>query len=83
MSKSSYQKLKRQLLQSQMEVSHLKHEIRRIVINKDESTIRKWKMTFDMQDSMEHSIFFGNRQTAPFVMRGIIPLINKKKDSDE
>lgn len=54
----SYQKLKWQLLQSQMEVSHLKYEIRRIVINKDESTIRKWKMTFDMQDSMEHSLFF-------------------------
>lgn len=77
---NSYQKLKQQLLQSQMEVSHLKHEIRRIVIDKDEITIVRWRHRFNLEDVI---LFTERKPNSPFAVRGIIPLINKKKDIDE
>lgn len=60
---NSYQKLKLKLELKQKEVSELRSDLRRVVMDHEPSVIAKWTRLFEIQKSQEIALMFGERKT--------------------
>lgn len=59
---NSYQKLKQEIAKQQLEIQALKSDIKKIVIDKDQTTIARWYKFFEFQSLILRTALFGERK---------------------